>query len=253
MNNFEEEFMKWIYLSLHFDDAVLSCGGLIWKQIQNGEQVEVWTIFGGNPPGGELSMFAKVLHYRWGIPEDSVDIRREEDLAALNCLGVKARHFDFLDCIYRKNEITGEILYEDFEMITSGVERNEEKLVEKIEKELSELKKINAKVVAPIGVGNHIDHRIIHKISSRLRIDMMYYLDFPYVFRDENWGKDENLMDFTSMTYVVSTTSRDKWKEAIACYSSQLSSFWSGTDEMKREIEDYYLKMNGIKLFIREN
>jgi LmbE family N-acetylglucosaminyl deacetylase len=33
--------MRWIYLSPHFDDAVLSCGGLIFDQAQAGTPVEI--------------------------------------------------------------------------------------------------------------------------------------------------------------------------------------------------------------------
>jgi LmbE family N-acetylglucosaminyl deacetylase len=50
--------MRWIYLSPHFDDAVLSCGGLIFEQARQGIPIEIWTIFAGNPPPGPLSMFA---------------------------------------------------------------------------------------------------------------------------------------------------------------------------------------------------
>ena len=35
----------WIYLSPHLDDAVYSCGGMLWEQVQRGVQAEVWTIF----------------------------------------------------------------------------------------------------------------------------------------------------------------------------------------------------------------
>jgi len=39
--------MRWIYLSPHFDDAVLSCGGLIFDQTCGGTAVEIWTVFAG--------------------------------------------------------------------------------------------------------------------------------------------------------------------------------------------------------------
>jgi len=42
--------MHWIYLSPHLDDAVLSCGGIIWQQVQSGHQVEIWTICAADPP-----------------------------------------------------------------------------------------------------------------------------------------------------------------------------------------------------------
>ena len=44
--------MHWIYLSPHFDDAVLSCGGMIWEQVHSGETVEIWTLCAGQIPKG---------------------------------------------------------------------------------------------------------------------------------------------------------------------------------------------------------
>src|SRR5512136_66244 len=76
--------MRWIYLSPHFDDAVLSCGGLIHEQACQGLQTEIWTIFAGDPPPGPLSEFAQQTHVLWGITsgEDMVAMRRAEDITA---------------------------------------------------------------------------------------------------------------------------------------------------------------------------
>jgi len=43
--------MRWIYISPHFDDAVLSCGGLIWEQTHKGITVEIWTVCAGDAHG----------------------------------------------------------------------------------------------------------------------------------------------------------------------------------------------------------
>ncbi len=60
------EGMRWIYISPHFDDAVLSCGGLIWEQTHSGIPVEIWTIMAGDPPlGAESTPLARQLHDRW--------------------------------------------------------------------------------------------------------------------------------------------------------------------------------------------
>jgi len=242
--------MKWIYLSPHFDDAVLSCGGLIWKQVQGCDEVEVWTIFGGDPPENQqLSMFARVLHYRWGIPEDSVEIRREEDKKALSCLGVNLKHFKFIDCIYRKDSASGEFLYEDMEKISASEEVKEIELMKQIELELANLKNVDAKIVAPFGVGNHVDHRIIHEISRGLRIDMMYYLDFPYVFTGKDHESEHRLTDMEHINHKLDDVSIRKWIDAISFYGSQISSFWESEGDMTNSIKQYCRNMGGIKLF----
>ena len=41
--------MRWIYISPHLDDAVLSAGGLLYDQAQKGIPVEIWTVVCGYP------------------------------------------------------------------------------------------------------------------------------------------------------------------------------------------------------------
>ena len=81
--------MRWIYLSPHFDDAVLSCGGLIWEQAKKGKAVEIWTICAGDAPPGLLSPLARECHQLWGVPSPEllVPTRRIENLEAAVTLG----------------------------------------------------------------------------------------------------------------------------------------------------------------------
>src|SRR5512141_1171065 len=104
--------MRWIYLSPHLDDAALSAGGLIYEQTQAGVPVEIWTFMSGIPDLTEYSPFAQLLHFQWGFAnaEETFRARREEDLSAAKILGAKNVHFDFWDCIYRRDK-NGEWLY----------------------------------------------------------------------------------------------------------------------------------------------
>ena len=75
--------MHWIYLSPHFDDIALSCGGLVWHQVQAGDVVEIWTVCAAAPdPSQPFSPFAQSLHARWGTGPASVAARRAEDIAS---------------------------------------------------------------------------------------------------------------------------------------------------------------------------
>ena len=104
--------MRWIYLSPHFDDAVLSCGGLIFEQTRQGLQTEIWTIFAGNPPPGPLSDFALQNHSLWGLTSaaETVAMRAAEDEEAASIVGAELVHFEIPDCIYRRSP-EGEYLY----------------------------------------------------------------------------------------------------------------------------------------------
>ena len=93
--------MRWIYLSPHLDDAVLSAGGLIYEQAQSGIPVEIWTFMCGFASEEDVSPSAALLHTQWGFSsaEETTRKRREEDRKVASILGVRAVHFDFLDCI----------------------------------------------------------------------------------------------------------------------------------------------------------
>ena len=71
-----------VYLSPHFDDASLSCGGNIHRQEQAGEPVLVVTVCAAPPSANEpLSPFAESQHKNWGNPGDIVAMRQTEDQA----------------------------------------------------------------------------------------------------------------------------------------------------------------------------
>jgi LmbE family N-acetylglucosaminyl deacetylase len=111
-----------VYLSPHLDDAVLSCGGAIHRQVSAGEPVLVITFFAGEPPAEpSLSPFALVQHGYWGNPLRPMDLRRAEDKAALTLLGAEAKHLDFLDAVYRVG-VEGEWLYAGEEAIFGEVQ-----------------------------------------------------------------------------------------------------------------------------------
>ncbi|NUN97629.1 MAG: PIG-L family deacetylase [Candidatus Omnitrophica bacterium] len=87
-----------IYLSPHYDDASLSCGGAIHLQAQAGQAVLVVTICAAPPPSGEpLSPFAQSLHRTWGNPADVIATREAEDRASLAILGADYLRLNFND------------------------------------------------------------------------------------------------------------------------------------------------------------
>jgi len=80
---------KWIFLSAHFDDVVLSIGGLVWELTQSGNHVEIWTICAGDPPmDHSLTDYAQLLHGFWDIGENVPQKRSIEDSECCRILGV---------------------------------------------------------------------------------------------------------------------------------------------------------------------
>jgi LmbE family N-acetylglucosaminyl deacetylase len=99
--------MRWIYISPHFDDAVLSCGGLIWEQTQASIPVEIWTINAGDPPLETVSELITRVHAMWktGSPQETVRQRRIEDQNAAKQVGAKLIHYPMVDAIYRSSNL----------------------------------------------------------------------------------------------------------------------------------------------------
>ncbi len=108
-----------LYLSPHFDDAILSCGGLIARQTAGGERVVIANICAAAPDFSDLSPFAQFQHDRWfdlNPDADPIVLRRAEDAAACAELGAEAVALSELDCIYRRNA-AGEWLYPNEESL----------------------------------------------------------------------------------------------------------------------------------------
>src|SRR5438046_10721237 len=79
---------KSVYLSPHFDDMVLSCGGWAARELASaGRRGLCITVFAAPPPG-PLHDFARSLHEQWGEPEPAAAnaMRRKEDETALSNL-----------------------------------------------------------------------------------------------------------------------------------------------------------------------
>ena len=107
----------WIFLSAHFDDVVLSAGGLVWELSQRGDPLEIWTICAGDPSADKpLTDYGKLLHGFWNIGEDVPLKRSKEDAACCRALGASNyRRYIVPDNIYRYNQGTGEAVIKENE------------------------------------------------------------------------------------------------------------------------------------------
>lgn len=177
--------MKWIYLSPHYDDAVFSCGGLIYQQVQQGIEVEIWTVFGGP---GVMTDKAKPFLEKWGVrtPGEAIAMRQQEDRDACRVLGCGYRHFGYPEEIFR-----GDM---PFICFNSG---------------------IGDVVVAPIGI-SHKDHLLVSVGAAQYR-----YAEIPYIWThaEEAGAK---ISHFAGVEYPLSHDSNRAWVEAANCYRSQV-------------------------------
>jgi hypothetical protein len=229
-----------VYLSPHLDDAVLSCGAVIWEQVhQERKQVEVWTIFAGDPPVGEMTPFALSLHERWQTAEGAPETRRREDTLACQRLGCQPVHLGFPDCIYRFNPADGlPRISRNEELFIFDPERDGG-MVDKVGESLRKRLVKGTQLVVPLGVGDHIDHWITRLAAERLDWPLWYYADFPYAGQHpEEIGK--KTVDLRCLEGLpISSRGLRAWQTAASAYVSQVSSFWPSIREMENAIEKY--------------
>lgn len=238
--------MRWIYISPHLDDAVLSAGGLIHEQTRAGVQVEIWTILCGFPPNEELSPYAQLLHHEWGISsvEGLIRARREEDRKACHIVGAAPVHFDYLDCIYRRAKNGGWL----YGYIFLPPHEDERDLPAQMAVSIAARLQPTDQVVCQLGLGSHVDHILVRRAVDLLQRPALYYADVPYLFKSpEELGA--NTAGMKSNAYAVGEAGLKSWQEAIAAYASQMGSLFESQAAMRGQIYQYWLKNDGICLW----
>jgi LmbE family N-acetylglucosaminyl deacetylase len=239
--------MRWIYLSPHFDDAVLSCGGLIYEQSRQGIQTEIWTILAGNPPQGPLSEFAQQNHILWGVTkgEQVVAMRKAEDEEAAGIVGADIVHFDIPDCIYRRSP-QGEYLYTET-VITSPHPADRE-LPGQIAAALkSELRRAD-QLVCPLALGGHVDHALVRQAAESLKRRLQYYADIPYILNNPQ-VLEPAIAALESQLHPVSENGLSAWLHGVAAYRSQVDSLFKGEGTLFDAIRSRWEREAGIRLW----
>jgi LmbE family N-acetylglucosaminyl deacetylase len=240
--------MRWIYISPHLDDAVLSAGGLIYDQVQSGIPVEIWTILSGYPPQAEYSQFAQLQHYVWGFPsaEAAINARREEDRKAAAVVGARTVHFDFLDCIYRRGP-DGEWLYSD---ISVPPQPQDADLPNQIAQAILARLQPDDVVVCQLAVGSHVDHILVRQGVEQTNLRLLYDIDIPYYLSkpEEFAPKSVGMME---SIHSVTDSGLKAWHAAVVEYKSQLPLFgeYMYTPEKVGEaLQAYRARWGGIPI-----
>ena len=239
--------MRWIYISPHFDDAVLSCGGLIFDQARQGIQAEIWTILAGDPPPGPLSEFAHQNHDLWGLPggKQTVAMRKAEDQEAANRVGAELVHFDIPDCIYRRSGL-GQALYP--ETVITAPHPADRKLPQRMAALLSSELFEDDRLVCPLALGGHVDHVLVRQAVESLQRSIIYYADVPYVLNNPQHLEPAIIL-MKDELYPVSEAGMAGWLEGVAAYRSQVASLYKGEGTLEEAIRAYWMKEKGIKLW----
>lgn len=241
--------MTWVYLSPHFDDAALSCGGLIWEQTRASLKTAIWTVCAGDPPPGSLSPFAQELHSRWQAEENAPARRKIEDISSCLRLGSGYRHFSIPDCIYRRNPQTGAFMYAQEAALNGFLDQGDTCIIQELAQELLAAIPADTTVVCPLALGSHVDHQLTRLAAEQTGLKLCYYTDFPYVLRSQAQLEQMIASGWDSQTFPVSAEGLAAWQESIRAHRSQISTFWSSDLEMRQAIAAYLKVVGGIRLW----
>lgn len=211
-----------LFISPHFDDVALSCGGLVALESAHAAVLPlVVTVFAGNPPD-RLNSFAAFQHERWATGDRTADIRRQEDVSAMVQLGADYRWLDWPDAVYRGD------LYLSDEDLFGDVKVNDGAVMSAVSSDILAIvdETRPSRVYVPLAVGGHVDHRMCRRAAERMierRMPVFLYEDLPYavtpgVVGDAVHGGSN---DLTPVTVDVSE-GIERRLAAIDCYASQL-------------------------------
>lgn len=231
-----------LFLSPHFDDVALSCGGTVARAARRGVALVV-TVFGGRPPG-ELNPFARFQHERWGH-EDAVDERRREDATAMAILGARYLWLDYLDAIYRDH------LYQADEELFGSVKPEDEPVERAIAQSVAAIveQARPRQIYLPLSVGRHVDHQICTRLAPMLTtpdVDVLLYEDIPYALTPGAVEEQVEALGWTLQPTTVDLGGElERRLAAVGCYRSQLATIFRHYGEPFETIRRYAASVGG--------
>ncbi len=243
--------MSHVFLSPHPDDAVLSCGGLIYQLAQAGEAVTVFTVMAGDVPADvPVSTFIEEHFVRWQLGSDPVPGRKAEDVRAVISLGGAVVFGSFPDALYRTDG-HGIALYPDLARLFGGPDLRDPVLaqMDNITARLDP----RAVVYAPLGAGHHVDHLLVREavrrwLADRREVAVFFYEEYPYSAD----GADVVAQARASLGRATAPADRPLSEAALAAkigaiayYTSQISTFWMGRDAMAESVRRYAAQTGG--------
>ncbi|MFD7976442.1 PIG-L deacetylase family protein [Streptomyces sp. NPDC059071] len=232
-----------LVLSPHPDDAVLSCGALLRQlpdRLPHRASVTVMTVFTeGTPPPYTLAA-RRFLRQTGAVDaEELYAERRTEDSAVLAGLGVGRFHAGFVDGLFRLDPAQGRWrrlaaglvpelghVYPTNRLHLSRgrVSPRDSETVRRVTDTVRELLPQGQGVLlAPLGVGRHVDHVVVRTAAVLSGLPAVYYSDFPYNLEA---APDPGFTGPLAATEASLDRGLDEKAELIRGYRTQLDSLF---------------------------
>ncbi len=222
-----------LFLSPHLDDVVFSCGGLVAQLGDAGWRTVMATAFTRSVP--DPTGFALACQTDKGL-EPGVDymaLRREEDRTAAAILGTEPRWLDLPEAPHRGYHsapaLFGPLL--DGDDIWRQLAAMLAELITALRPGL---------VVAPQGLGSHVDHRQL--ITAVLALadppPLAFYRDAPYAIRNQGATPDVRLLGLPSCAAGIAS-GLDRRVASSCAYASQIGFQFGGPAALDRALRAF--------------
>jgi LmbE family N-acetylglucosaminyl deacetylase len=244
------------FLSPHYDDVSISCGGTATLLSAFDHVPEVAVVFAEGGSGEIVTPFAEEQHRRWGLDEEGVNPgRQREERAAAMILGTVARFLPFPDAIYRGDR------YLNDDQLFGDTSPDEADMPVAIGETLglSSAPDLAVRIYAPLALGNHVDHQHVFAAAldaANRGLDIWFYEDLPYGLQPSSRAQRFQALhamsiDLTVAAVVDVTTTWRQKLDAIMCYASQLDVIFrhavieASRGEIDRTMRAYALQAGG--------
>ncbi len=213
--------MNILILSPHADDAVFSCGDHIIKWRKQLVNVTVCTIFTDfQTPIMSKDARSLLNHSGFSNINSFKKARNEEDKNALSYMKTNFTSPHLTDGAFRA--VKNKLVYKSFNELFSGkISRLDEITIKKLSHFLHVTKINYHLIIAPLGIGNHVDHLITSLCAKKCipANKLAFYIDVPYYFDLHSWSI-RHIKTFLRYRKSFRWTTKLKLK-ALDFYSSQ--------------------------------
>lgn len=230
-----------VFLSPHFDNAALSCGGLMHRLVRQGERVIIVTVMGGepftdSPENGEVPESG----IDWYEARQRMSRRRQEDMIATRSLGAVFVHLPIVECCYRTamfGDGTWTLLYPTEASYQGECNKADEARVLLLETPPITHESVAA-VYAPLCIEGNVDHRLTRDwglvlTGANKAPRLKFYEEFPAIQHKmalqralDYYRRETPALTLTLELFPLSDEDVAAKMQALHCYAADLSADW---------------------------
>lgn len=251
-----------LFLSPHYDDIAISCGGTARLLAENGKSPTVALLFGSEPADDhQFTPFAERMHRDWGFTaQEVIASRRAEEAAASRILGTTDFFLPFHDAIYRGERYLGDDDLFNFPT-ADEVAALPAAIADRLQ--LAGKERASTRIYTPLGAGRHVDHQLAFLTGQQLARDgweVWCYEDLPYSIKP---GALQQRLESAGVPLVEAARIDveavwDAKIDAIISYPSQLETVFrryigagSSRDEISAVMRQFARSVDGVHVVER--